>query len=53
MSSDRKLSRQNLLHFHSLKRWKAEMNNCLLMLLHGSADLMAGISKQAKKHESG
>ncbi|CAE7365171.1 unnamed protein product [Symbiodinium pilosum] len=29
-----------------LKHFQAEMNNCLLMLLHGSADLMAGISKQ-------
>ena len=25
---------------------QAEMNNCLLMLLHHSADFMAGVSKQ-------
>mmetsp|Transcript_43994 Transcript_43994/g.102655 ORF Transcript_43994/g.102655 Transcript_43994/m.102655 type:complete len:492 (-) Transcript_43994:197-1672(-) len=29
-----------------LKHFQAEMNNCLLMLLHYSADLMAGINKQ-------
>mmetsp|Transcript_10332 Transcript_10332/g.24884 ORF Transcript_10332/g.24884 Transcript_10332/m.24884 type:complete len:498 (+) Transcript_10332:91-1584(+) len=29
-----------------LKHFQAEMNNCLLMLLHSSADMMAGISKQ-------
>eukprot|EP00437_Effrenium_voratum_P001447 CAMPEP_0181431180 /NCGR_PEP_ID=MMETSP1110-20121109/18111_1 /TAXON_ID=174948 /ORGANISM="Symbiodinium sp., Strain CCMP421" /LENGTH=486 /DNA_ID=CAMNT_0023554529 /DNA_START=23 /DNA_END=1484 /DNA_ORIENTATION=+ len=29
-----------------LKHFQAEMNNCLLMLLHYSADLMAGVSKQ-------
>ena len=29
---------------------QAEMNNCLLMLLHSSADLMAGISRQAMRN---
>lgn len=29
-----------------LKHFQAEMNNCLLMLLHHSADFMAGVSKQ-------
>ncbi|CAK9033811.1 unnamed protein product [Durusdinium trenchii] len=29
-----------------LKHFQAEMNNCLLMLLHRSADFMAGVSKQ-------